>query len=287
MKNALIRGVAAASIAALAGAAHAELMYGTTSVGFLLSWDSATPANPISGVAISGLENNEQVVGMDFRPADNQLYALGSFGNIYTLNTFTGEATSVGAITGATLNGAAFGFDFNPVVDRIRVVSDTNQNLRLNPTVSPITATADGDLTYAAGDVNFGRDQDVSFAAYTNSFAGAGFTQLFVIDSDADVLGRLDDPNSGQITTVGGLGVDIGARGGFDFSPSTNTGWVVATPVTDSTSKLYRIDNTTGQLTLIDEIAGGLDIRTLAVVPAPGSFLVFAGAALAVARRRR
>ena len=43
------------------------------------------------------------------------------------------------------LSGTAFGFDFNPTVDRIRVVSDTGQNLRLNPDTGAVAAV-DGAL---------------------------------------------------------------------------------------------------------------------------------------------
>ena len=41
-----------------------------------------------------------------------------------------GAAIAVGAPFTPGTDGTAFGFDFNPTVDRIRVVSDTGQNLR-------------------------------------------------------------------------------------------------------------------------------------------------------------
>lgn len=66
----------------------------------------------------------------------------------------------------------AYGFDFNPVADRIRLVSD-RQNLRLNPNDGTVVdgdpATAgiqpDSPLVYAAGDPNVGTTPRVTGAA--------------------------------------------------------------------------------------------------------------------------
>ena len=90
---------------------------------------------------ITGLQTGETLLGLDMRPANGQLYALGSSNRLYTLNTSSGLATAVGtaAFTPA-LSGTAFGFDFNPTVDRIRIVSNTGQNLRAHPETGLIAA---------------------------------------------------------------------------------------------------------------------------------------------------
>jgi len=284
--NRVVAGLClAASLVAMAGTANAERIYATTGVGFLVSFDSATPALTLSGAAISGLDQNESIIGLDFRPSDGRLYGHGSFNNLYTLDTATGAATLVGPISGATLTGSAFGFDFNPVVDLARVVSDTGLNARVNPTT--LIATVDTNLAYAAGDVNFGVDPDASFAAYTNNIAGATTTQLFLIDSDLDVLTLAGTPNNGQLTTRGPLGINAGSRGGFDVSGATGIAYLAALPVGDSTSKLYRVNLATGAATLVDEIGGGLELRTMTVVPAPGVASAFLIGGLALARKRR
>jgi hypothetical protein len=61
----------------------------------------------------------------------------------------------VGASGQFSLNGSSFGFDFNPTVDRIRVQSDADQNLRLNPATGALAAT-DTTLSFAVGDTNQG-----------------------------------------------------------------------------------------------------------------------------------
>ncbi len=69
---------------------------------------------------------------------------------MYTLDAATGAATAVGPVFATTLNGSVFGVDFNPVADRLRVVSDVGQNLRINPTTG--VAIADGSLTFDPND---------------------------------------------------------------------------------------------------------------------------------------
>ena len=114
-----------------------------------------------SRLPIYGLTPGDQLVGIDFRPATGQLYGLSTPGGgpgsaqLYIIDTETAIAMKVGA-PNAVLGGTSFGFDFNPVPDRIRVVSNLGQNLRLNPNDGTI-AGMDTDLAYAAGDPNAGR----------------------------------------------------------------------------------------------------------------------------------
>ena len=99
-------------------------------------------------VTITGLQPGESVLAIDVRPATGQLYALGSTSRLYIIDVVTGAARQVGTGTFArACSAASFGFDFNPTVDRIRVVSDTEQNLRLNPDTGAVVA-ADTNLTH-------------------------------------------------------------------------------------------------------------------------------------------
>jgi len=135
--------------------ASAELVTGLTVTNTLVTFDSATPGAVSAPVAITGLGAGEFLVAIDRRPATGQLYGLGSASHLYGINAVTGAATQVGSSGAFTLSGTAFGFDFNPTVDRIRVTSTTTQNLRLNPNDGTLAAT-DSALAYAAGDPNVG-----------------------------------------------------------------------------------------------------------------------------------
>ena len=74
--------------------------------------------------------------GIDFRPATGDLYALGSDRVVYRVNPETAIAVAEGPafeLMATALNGDRIGFDFNPTVDKIRVTSDADDNLRLDP----------------------------------------------------------------------------------------------------------------------------------------------------------
>lgn len=244
--------------------AAGRAIYGIDVGNALVVFASQRPDLVARRVTVSGLGAGETIVGIDFRPLDGRLYALGSASRLYTLDTVTAVATPVGAAFTPALNGAEFGFDFNPVVDRLRVHSDAEQNLRLNP-VTGASAATDAALAYAAGDVNAGQDPSVGGTAYTNSVPNALTTSLFAIDAARDVLVRLPDANSGQLTTVGNLGVNASSQIGFDIAGAEAFATIVSEGVTFST--LYRIDLTTGTATVIGNVAGATRLRGIAIAP--------------------
>jgi hypothetical protein len=76
------------------------------------------------------------------------------------------------------VNGTSFGFDFNPVPDRLRFVTDADQDLRLNPNDGTVAGT-DGTLAFSAmmpTDPNAGTNPNVVGSAYTNNFSGTTTT---------------------------------------------------------------------------------------------------------------
>lgn len=192
---------------------------------------------------LTGVPAGETFVGIDLRPVNGQLYALSTASKLYTINLANGAVAQVGTLPLATLlSGTSFGFDFNPTVDRIRVVSNTGQNLRLDPNTG-LVAAIDGTLNPGTPMVNG--------AAYTNNFpsiAGTGATTvLFDIDSSNDRLYRQDPPNSGGLVEIGALGVNVEATNGFDIGGKSNLAYAILTVGT--TTKLYTINLTTGVAT--------------------------------------
>lgn len=276
--------LAAVAAAALAGSARAELAFGVTLNQTLVSFNTNAPNALLSGVAVSGLMSNEQILGIDFRPADGGMYALGSFSNLYRVDTVTGVATRVGAGAGLTLNGSSFGFDFNPTIDRIRVVSDTGANYVFNPNTG--TASQATGLFYAAGDANQGATPLVTSSAYTNSFAGATTSQLFGIDTGLDMLVRQAN-SAGTLNTVGALGADITDLVGFDISGTSGMAYAVSIEAASARSMLWTINLDTGAATFVGELGGGALLSSFAVVPAPGMIGLAAPLGLLASRRRR
>ena len=111
---------------------------GLTTDGRLVRFDAASPGRTRAIGKVKGLIGDQSLVGVDYRVQDGKLYGVGNAGGIYTLGDDAG-ATKVGQLTVA-LSGTSFGVDFNPAANRLRVVSDTGQNLRHN--LDDATATA-------------------------------------------------------------------------------------------------------------------------------------------------
>ena len=212
--------------------------YAVNNVNALQIFNPNSPA-PVSK-PITGLQPGENILGIDFRPLNGQLYALGSSSRIYTLNLGNGAATVVGSQLPTLLNGTDFGFDFNPTVDRIRVVSNTGQNLRLNP--------IDGTISATDGNINPGTPT-LSGAAYTNSFAGTTSTELFVVDHATDKLYLQSPPNAGTLVERGSLGLDITSSNGFDIGSTSNKAYLLGS--VGSETKIYMVNTVTGAATAV------------------------------------
>ncbi|MBA2333680.1 MAG: DUF4394 domain-containing protein [Blastocatellia bacterium] len=241
---------------------------GLTTTNTLVRFNSSRPNTILSTVAITGLQSGESVRGIDYRPASGQLFALGSFSRIYRVDAFTGVATFVGTLT-TPLSGSDFGFDFNPVPDRIRITSDAEQNLRANPIDG--TNLVDGALAYAAGDPNVGANPNIVASAYTNSFAGATTTTLYNIDSGLDILTIQNPPNNGTLNTVGSLGINVSGESGFDIAPGNNTALAAFQLQGSPTSSLYSINLATGFATSVGTIGGGVVLRGIAIARSTAS----------------
>ena len=238
----------------MAGASVPLLGLDATGVN-LLSFSSDDPTVLLSTTPITGIPGTETIIGLDTRPATGQLYAVtneAGTGRIYTIDPGTGAATMASTVSVA-LVGTDFGVDFNPVADRLRVVSDADQDLRIN--VETGATTVDGVLAYAAGDTNEGVDPAITGAAYTNPVANASSTTLYDIDTTLDILVTQSPPNSGTLNTIGELGVDATAILGFDIVPGSNQ--ALASMSVGGTTGLYTIDLTTGAATLVSAIGAG------------------------------
>ncbi|MFN2622589.1 MAG: DUF4394 domain-containing protein [Chthoniobacterales bacterium] len=241
--------------------ARAESVIALTSGNRLLFFDSATPGTVTKSFTITTV-GNEALVAIDFRPATGDLYAMATSGRLYILNLTT-NAASIPSATPTPLNGTRFGFDFNPTVDRIRVVSDADQDFRLNPNDGSLTAT-DVALAYAAGDAHAGANPNIVGAAYTNNFVGATTTILYDIDSTLDTLVYQDPANAGQLHTVGSLGISTTDNVGFDISQGTGTAYASLTVGT--TTGLYSINVASGAATLVGTIGDATSLAGESVV---------------------
>jgi uncharacterized protein DUF4394 len=238
-----------ALLGAPAAASAADAVYGLTDANRIVRFNTDSPGRVLQTVPVQGLQPGETLVGLDVRPANDTLYAVGTSNRVYQVNPVTGATRPAFDPFSPGLNGASFGIDFNPVTDVLRIVSDADQNLRIPFGNSSGNASAEDPLHYGPTDVNNGQDPAVGAAGYTNSFPSATETVLYDIDTNRDVLVKQDPPNNGTLVTVGPLGFDAEAQGGFDVSPQGNVAYAALRAPGAPRTSLYRIDLATGRAT--------------------------------------
>ncbi len=205
---------------------------------------------------VRGLQSDTRLIGIDFRVQNAALYGVGDKGGIYTLSTKDAKATLVSQLTVA-LSGKDFDIDFNPAANRLRVISDTGQNLRHNiddqaAGAAPASGTTAND-TGLTTPPTAGATAGVTGAAYTNNDTNADTaTTLFDLNTMTDQAVVQSPANNGTLAATGKLGVNAEGDAGFDIYSVLRGGVTVsntalATLKVDGRQRLYQIDLLTGK----------------------------------------
>jgi hypothetical protein len=199
------------------------------------------------------------LIGIDFRPADGKLYGLTDLGVLYTIpvsQTSVGQATRVSVMNPRFTGGFEAVVDFNPVANALRVMGSNDQNRAVvNGTDGSnlSTTVAQTTFAYAQGDVNFGKDPEITGGAYNNNFVGATATLFYTIDADLDTLVTIADKTAtgssntggGKLQTIGQFYDEAGNR--LNMSPTSDLDIY-----TDKAGKNYLVGQTTRLLFTID-----------------------------------
>jgi hypothetical protein len=269
-----------------AGEASPERVIAATSGNELVEFVAGRPERIIARRPLMGIQSGERVVGMDFRPADGRLYAIGNSGQLYVINLSSAIAETVGKGGFRTLASGDIGMDFDPASDRIRLVNSRGDNLRIHPDTGAVVdadeksdgVQIDGALTYAKDDANAGRTPGLGAAAHTNSRAGAKSTTIYAIDSANGTLVTQGtgegapspvSPDTGQLFTVGSLGVNLG-KGPVSFDISSGNVALMSATIPSGRSELYRVNLMNGAAGRIGRIGTGESIHAIAIIPATG-----------------
>jgi hypothetical protein len=254
--------IAAFGIAGLSGAAQAShdvqettrKAVGLTGEGrTLVAFDLVRPKDTKTIGAVQGLDGDKSLIGIDYRVQDGKLYGVGDGGGVYVLSARNAKASKVSQL-GVALQGASFGVDFNPAANRLRVISDTGQNLRHNidDGATAGTTLVDGVLTYPPATA---AATGVTGAAYTNNDLDPNTaTTLYDLDTDLDQVAIQSPANAGSLAPTGKLGVDAGSAAGFDIVSTVRSGRTTAvtgfaTLTVNGRSVLHRINLVTGEAT--------------------------------------
>lgn len=251
--------------------------------GRIVSFDASAPETYLTTVPVSGLEGDELLYGIDFRPLDGVLYGLVTSGfptrgRVVKINLTTGAVTSVHPTnTVATSVDTFHGYDINASDGQLRQVGDMGTNRRMILDTGTVVAN-DATLRYVAGDINAGVSPRIVHTA--NAVSSGASPKYYGIDSAANTLVRIGavdgnpSPGStGDLSTVGGLGLNPTSFGAMDIQPGSNTAYAALN--IDSVPTFVSIDLTTGAATIIGPIGSatvidGIAIQTGAIVaPSP------------------
>lgn len=250
----------------------------------LLRFNAGQPQKVRDRKPIGGLRDGERLVGIDYRVARGELFALGASGQLYRIDIAAARAVAVGspaALPAATLE---WGFDFNPTVDRIRVVNDQGFNLRLHPDTG---AMIDGDpntpgvqfdtkLAYDASDSNAGKPARIVAAGYTYNKTNDKLTTNYALDGALGTLvhqgtkegvAPVVSPNTGRLWTVGALGIGAFDHATFDISDLSNTAYAGVRNTADKTTRWYRVDLASGKAQFVGTVGGGEVLVGAAIEP--------------------
>ncbi|MBW4428852.1 MAG: DUF4394 domain-containing protein [Nostoc desertorum CM1-VF14] len=250
----------------------------------LISFDTSNPDNLNANIPITGLVAGQNLVGIDFRPQNGKLYGIASDGmgnaQLYAISIQTGLAVAIGTLgqfvdgvgNPVPITGPDFGIDFNPTVDRLRIVTSNGLNFRVNPNTG---AAIDGNSSIMGvnpdGLIN-GGTTTVNATAYTNSAPNVTTTTQYTLDSVSNTLFIQNPPNNGTqtsplVVTLNGTPLDFTSVNGFDIPSGVNvsasntpaTGQAFAVLTVGSTTGLYAIELSTGAATLIGTVGAGTD----------------------------
>lgn len=241
---ALAGAVAVSSL--MTSAAHADgRIIGLVDGKTIVTIDPASK-KVVSTVNISGAG---PVLGIDVRPADGMLYGVTSDGSIVTIDVASGKATVKSKLSEQWMRSTAVTFDFNPVADRLRLMSAEGVSWRIN--VDDGKVTIDGSHKYK--DAMAGKMPRVVAGAYTNSFKDTKATALYNIDATTNALVLQAPPNDGVLAAVGPLGITVSGPVAFNIvssGPDQNEAWLAMG------SALYSVDLKTGKATMAGKISG-------------------------------
>ena len=224
----------------------------------LICFNERSPGDARDLGPVTGLVGDQKLIGIDFRVQNKILYGVGNAGGVYTLDTNGAIATKVSQL-GVALSGTSFGVDFNPAADRLRIVSDTGQNLRHNVNAGGVTVV-DDPLDYpiptmlnSIGSTATG----VTGSAYTNNDLDPSTgTTLYALDSNLDQVAIQSPPNDGTLAATGKLTVDAAISVGFDIYSTIRDGVTVnvqslaSLQMASGASSFYSISLPTGKATL-------------------------------------
>jgi len=223
--------------------------YGLTTKNELVGF-STSPVEEKTAVTIAGLAEKERMMAIDFSSTTGGLYGISNKSLLYTIDPATGKAQAVSTTPiSPAVYGSTVGFDFDPRTATFRVMTDNEQNVKIDPATGKVVGA---EFSTSA------TDYSINSIAYMNNFNSSTAGTLFAIDAKEGTLYRGSSTFS-SLQKVGSLGLTMTSEGGFDINRDNSLALAVlyghsTTPVFSATDdmsqdkyRLYNISLRTGQ----------------------------------------
>ncbi len=256
--------------------------------GTSISKLSSATLGSVSTSIISGVQSGETIVGIDFRPANGKLIALGinagsDLGTLYNMDAQTGAVTAIGTAGNVKLVDAsgvaidfpaadAWGIDVNPKIDRVRAITSSGLNFRMSPSTGlPIDGNAVAAGINPDGGLK-GDNTSSSKIAFASNVLGTTITTQYNLDQASLSLFIQSFPDDGvlsliaPITTSPGNTLNFSQALGFDISndvfvssanQGVQSGKAVSVLVVGGVAQIFEIDLVTGHAELLGTPAAG------------------------------
>lgn len=227
----------------------------------------ATTATAVDGY----LDLTEVVLDIDYRNSEGALYALtktGSQGRIIRIDPATGSFIRVSTLvkesdgSAMNLSASSYTIDFNPVVDRLRIIGSNGDNWRAD--VLTGETLADTAIT----------TNTITGAAYEDSFTSAGRgTRLLTLDAGTNSLYLQGNPNPNDGTQNSAKpllsGTAVTSIDGYDINPANNSGLAIMT--VGGVQRIYNItpaasSNAASLFGTPPTLTGGIKYKALSLI---------------------
>jgi len=267
---------------------YKEELVAVTASQHLVRFMASFPERLTLRQRLTGLPEGETVADVDYRVARGVLYGATNLGRVVTIDPWTAKvsivSTSTPTISWGGQRQVAQVRDFNPAVDRIRVVTSGGMNLRMHPDTGKLIDSnpneggvqIDKGLAYVAGDVNAGKSPEVTGVAYTYNKDNEKITTLFGIDRAQGALVRhgsvegeqpFVSPDTGELRTVGALGLGTLIDVSMDISDLRYLALAAVRTKNEPRSVLYDVDLRSAQTRRLGLIGDGEPVLGVAIAP--------------------
>lgn len=269
------------TVAAMISGANAQAqttIYGLTNANQMFTITNANSPSSISGpFTISGISSNQLLLGLDSRPDNGNIYALGydtTSGSVqlYLINNSGSNsysATAVGSLNtsmnlGTMTSGNSLrriGFNFMSTTgSQIRIMGSNGYGYVMDATNGTTTSTGTNGVTYGSGSLYAGTTANIVAMTYGNSYYGADNADQYGLDLTNNALVSFTTADYGNgynytPSTVNYMGVigllldansNVGMDSWYDTASHHNTTYLSGSTLLSGGYHLYTLDNNSG-----------------------------------------